>query len=77
MTLENLQYKMRKLIENTDWEAWRIIHNCEEMLQSHCSTKSIKAFYEIGESFVGKSRLLKILDQDREYYQPLRIAIGV
>lgn len=77
MTLENLQHKMHKLIEDTDWEAWRIVHNCEEMLQSQCSPRSIKAFYEIGESFVGRPRLLKILNQDYEYYQPLRIVIGV
>lgn len=79
MTLEKFQHEMRKVLDEVDWEAWEVLHSCEEMIQSYFNPKSIKAFYEIGESFIGKARMLRTLNRDYPYkqHQILRDFIGV
>lgn len=78
MSLDRFQHKMQELVNSTDWEAWEVLHNCEEMIQSHFNPKSIKAFYKIGESFIGRERMLRTLNRDYSYYQHqlLRDIIG-
>lgn len=51
--LEQLQRKMNSM----DWEVWRVLHDCEEMIANDGSKKAVTAYLQMAVHFYGINRL--------------------
>lgn len=62
--LEQLQNKLNRKSEETNWAVYDVIADCAKMLQNGCDKRAIRGYMEMAVHFYGKDKIAATIEDN-------------